>query len=150
MMLHRGLLLALPSALLPLLALAQDPTPDGGRKPVKPAASRPISYGELPVQHNSILRVKPWHEDYIPPENRSYGYRNPGGVGRMAEYYPPNDQFQSGNRPHITAKIGLGGQPDRNEQLRSQSVGTAYYGMLQQHIDMYGSPRFGFGFGMGW
>jgi hypothetical protein len=145
---HRAALLALPSALLPLLALAQEPDRPAARRPT--ASPRPISYGQLPAQHPSILRVKPWHEDYIPEEHRQYGYRNPGGVGRVAEYYAPNNQFQNENPRHITAKIGLGGQPDRNEQLRSQSVGTAYYGMLQRHIDMYGSPRFGFGFGFGW
>lgn len=150
---NRGFLLALPTTLLPLLALAQDPAPDD--PPARPAArkaapARRISYAELPPQHPSILRVKPWHEDYIPEDQKSYAFRNPGGVGRRAEYYPPNNRFQNDSPRHVTARIGLGGQPDRNEQLRSQAVGTAYYGMLQQHIDRYGSPRFGFGFGFGW
>jgi hypothetical protein len=138
---------------LPLAAIGQDPAPDAPPAP-KPAAARrvarPISYGALPPQHNSVLRIKPWHEDFVPDDQRQYGYRNPGGVGRMAEYYPPNNQFQNDSPRHVTARIGLGGQPDRNEQLRAQAVGTAYYGMLQQHIDAYGSPRFGFGFGFGW
>ena len=96
--------------------------------------------------------MKPWHEEYIPPENRDYGFRNPGGVGRRAEYYPPGDKFQNDSPPHITARIGNGGQPDRNEQLRAQAVGGMNAHYLQSHIDRYGSPRwgFGYGFGFGW
>ena len=54
------------------------------------------SFADLPPPSSSILRVRPWHEPYVPAEQRSqtYGWRNPGGVGRMAEYYPPGNQFQ--------------------------------------------------------
>lgn len=165
---------ACPQVLLALAflagpTLAQQPDEARGPKAVTPSRSAQVaprrSFAELPAPHNSILRQRPWHEDFVPdaqrpysyrshaPANQEAGFRNPGGVGRRAEYYPPGDQFQvqvPTTAPHVTARIGLGGVPDRNEQLRSQSVGTAYYGMLQNHIDMYGSPRFGFGFGFGW
>jgi hypothetical protein len=113
------------------------------------------SFADLPAPHSSILRVRPWHEEFVPPEQRakSYGWRNPGGVGRMAEYYPPGNTFQNNAPAHITARTGQGGgAPDRSEQLQAQAVGTATYSALQSHIDTYGRPMMGFGmgFGMGW
>lgn len=116
------------------------------------APARPGSSYESPSASNSILRQRSWQEDFTPP--RTYGFRNPGDVGRRSEYYPPGDRFQNerGSAPRVTARIGLGGVPDRYEQLYSQSVGTAQYNALQMHIDRYGSPRWGFGlwFGLGY
>jgi hypothetical protein len=72
-------------------------------------------------------------------------------VGRVAEYYPAGDKFQNSfARSSADARIGLGGVPDRNEQLQAQRVGTGYYNMLMTHIDRYGSPYMGFGMGFGW
>jgi hypothetical protein len=147
---RRALLLAV-LALVPVGVFAQDTAP----QPSQGAARRPARgapYAELPPPHPSILRVRPWHEDYLPPDNRDYGFRNPGGVGRRAEYYPPGDKFQNDSPRHITARIGLGGQPDRAEQLQAQAVGGANYNYLQSHIDRYGRPAWGFGwgFGFGW
>ena len=107
------------------------------------------AYPPPPARSGSILRQHPWHEDFMP--SRSYGFRNPGGVGRMAEYYPPGDHFQNerDGAPHVTARIGLGGVPDRSEQLQSQAVGTQRYNALQMHIDRYGRPQWGFGYGFG-
>ena len=126
---------------------APRPTQD---QPPPPTEIR--SYASVPSPHNSILRQRPWHEDFLGDRPRYYGFRNPGGIGRMAEVYGPDNQFQlqvPRTAEHITAKIGLGGVPDRNEQLRSQMVGTAYYNSLQTHIDRYGRPMFGFGLGFG-
>lgn len=101
----------------------------------------------------SILRYRAWHEEFTPnarPENA--GFRNPGNVGRNAEYYPPGNQFQNPQQAgssHITARIGNGGAPDRAEQLASYNAGTARYNALQTHIDRYGRPMRGFGFGFG-
>lgn len=106
------------------------------------------SFAEVPAPHSSLLRQRPWHEDFVPESQP--GFRNPNGVGRMVEYYPPGDKFQNDSPRHITARIGLGGVPDRNEQLAAQQTGTAYYGMLMNHIDRYGSPMMGFGMGFGW
>lgn len=85
---------------------------------------------------------------YENPED-SFGYRNPGGVGRFSEYYPPGDQFQNptrGRRQAATYGIGM---PTRSEQLASYNAGTARYNALQRHIDRYGSPRIGWGWGFG-
>jgi hypothetical protein len=152
-----------PALLAATLAGAQTPeVPRGTGTPAAAAAptaapARPAreSFADLPPPHSSILRLRPWHEEFVPQEQRakSYGFRNPGGVGRMAEYYPPGDQFQNNAPAHITARTGQGGgAPDRSEQLQAQSVGTARYSALQSHIDTYGRPMMGFGmgFGFGW
>lgn len=146
---RRGLL-PVVLAIFPAVALAQDDPAGGDSASAARRAAPPSSFAQLPPPHSSILRVRPWHEQYIPPENRDYGYRNPGGVGRRAEYYPPGDKFPNETPRHVTARIGNGGQPDRAEQLQAQAVGGANANYLQSHIDMYGSPRFGFGYGFGW
>lgn len=150
MMFRHGVLSCFCLAAIPAATIAQSPSA-GSAADGSPAArpARPASFAELPPPHPSVLRVSPWHEEYIPPENRDYGFRNPGGVGRRAEYYPPGDRFQNDSPRRVTARIGNGGQPDRAEQLQAQAVGGANYGRLQSHIDRYGSPRFGFGYGFG-
>jgi len=137
--------------LLPALGAAQEaPT-----RPEGPGAS-PGNVSFDPAQA-SILRHRAWHDEYTPrqPYAPQAGFRNPGGVGRYAEYYPPGNQFQNPQQPggqHVTARIGLGGVPDRAEQLAAYSAGTARYNALQTHIDRYGRPMngFGLGFGLGW
>lgn len=138
---------------LPASAVAQDkPAPARDPNAADRPQARPSrrSFADLPDPHPSILRHKSWHEEFVPSSQREYAYRNPGGVGRRAEYYPPNNQFQNDSPRHITAKIGNGGQPDRAEQLQAQLVGGANYNYLQTHIDRYGRPAFGFGMGFGW
>jgi hypothetical protein len=100
--------------------------------------------------YGSAVRPRYWHEDFMP--SQSYGFRNPGGVGRMSEYYPPGVQFQNEREgtPHVTARIGLGGVPDRREQLQSQVVGTVRSNALQMHTDRYGAPQPGYGLGYGY
>ncbi len=133
----------LASGVLTLSAQAQAPN-----DPADASQTSPPSYGNPDGQPESILSHRPWPYDRKPT---TYGYRNPGGVGRVAEYYPPGNKFQNDSPKHITAQIGLGGQPGRSEQLASQQVGIARYNSLQSHIDRYGHPfGFGYGFGMGW
>ena len=100
--------------------------------------------------HQSVIRHNPW--PYQPARGSSdYGYRNPGGAGRSAEYYPPGDRFQNDSPRNITAQIGNGGQPDRQEQIQAFNAGTARYSALQSHIDRYAQPfGYGYGFGMGY
>ena len=101
----------------------------------------------------SILRHRAWHEEFMPDQApQRAGFRNPGNVGRNAEYYPPGNQFQNpqqaGSR-HITAQIGNGGVPDRASQIAAYNAGTQRYNALQTHIDRYGRPMHGFGMGFG-
>lgn len=136
-------------AVVPLASLVE--AQDRGN----PSPEPPSSLGDVafdPAQA-SILRYRAWHEEFMPdraPANA--GFRNPGNVGRTAEYYPPGDQFQNpeaaGSR-HITARIGNGGVPDRAEQIAAFNAGTSRYNALQTHIDRYGRPMGGFGFGFG-
>jgi len=97
------------------------------------------------VQHYQYPYPGAYHGD------ATGGFRNPGGVGRYSEYYPPGDRFQQNNDPVKVAKFDQGGgAPDRQEQIEAYNAGTARYNAIQRHIDRYGSRMyFGFGFGMG-
>lgn len=152
--LHRAAVSAALAGLLATTALAQAPSRSGRRPSARtsgraaPPSERGRSYadGAPSPGEGSVLRHKPW--PYAPKD--SWGFRNPGGVGRVAEYYPPGNTFQNDSPKSTVAQIGNGGQPDRNEQLASQAVGIARYNALQGHIDRYGHPMgFGFGFGFG-
>ncbi len=85
-----------------------------------------------------------------------WGWRNPGGVGRFKEYYPPGNQFQNPGSPVEQAHFDEGPVSTRRSmQLQSQQVGIAKYNAIQGHIDRYGMPRMGFygygaGFGLGY
>lgn len=125
------------------LAAAQAPANNGRTTAARNPSAAPHS------GHQSVLRHNPW--PYAPAPNRDFGFRNPGGVGRTAEYYPPGDRFQNDSPRVITAQIGNGGQPDRQEQIQAYNAGTARYNALQSHIDSYAHPfGFGYGFGLGY
>jgi hypothetical protein len=138
------------SGMIVPLAAAQapgNPSTNAAQSPTRaavPASSVPGSASRSVIRHN------PW--PYPPsPRNADYGFRNPGGVGRNAEYYPPGDRFQNDSPRNITAQIGNGGQPDRAEQIAAYNAGTARYRALQSHMDRYAHPfGFGYGFGMGY
>jgi hypothetical protein len=157
---HRRVLVGLLSVGLWASGVWAQAPPGGqrsGRNPTTPAA-RPGATAPLrapqrrpaaaPAQRSagddSILATRTWTSR----SNESYGFRNPGGVGRSAEFYPPGDRFQNDSPRHITAQIGNGGQPDRLEQLQAEQVGVMRYNSLQSHIDRYGAP-FGYGYGFG-
>jgi len=81
-----------------------------------------------------------------------YGYRNPGGLGRMQEFYPPGNTFESrGADPVRVAKFDNGNDAtSRSMQLQSQMVGNARTQTLNQQIDALARPLgsgYGFGFG---
>lgn len=75
------------------------------------------------------------------PEQRA-GFRNPGGVGRRSQYYPPGNQFQNPGRGAVPVP-SFGGYADgtsRAMQLQAQQVGIERGDALQRHIDAYGQP----------
>ncbi len=120
----------------------------------KVPAGEPASMGSNMVspEIDSILNHRPWHHEFMDPKSPAaggQGYRNPGNVGRTNELYQPGDKFQNDSPKHVTAKIGLGGVPDRAEQLAAFNAGTARYNALQTHMDRYGRPMAGFGMGFG-
>ena len=48
------------------------------------------------------------------------------------------------------AQFGVGGgYPSRGEQMQAQRIGISRYNSIQNHIDNYARPSFGFGFGVG-
>jgi hypothetical protein len=130
-------------------ALAQSPAASPNRQP---AHARPYPYvvpydsrqAEGEAGSRSVLR---YHRD---PYHQTYGFRNPGGIGRRVEFYPPGDRFQNaGAQPHVARFANGEGPPSRAEQLQAQAIGNQRYGILQGHIDAYGRP-FGYGWGWGW
>jgi hypothetical protein len=149
----------LSAGLLTPAAWAQLPATGqrSGRTPAAPSGIRSAAPAPLRAPQrrtavprspgdDSILATRTWtSRSYA---NDTYGFRNPGGVGRAPEFYPPGDRFQNDSPRHITAQIGNGGQPDRMEQLYAQQVGVMRYNALQSHIDRYGMP-FGYGYGFG-
>jgi hypothetical protein len=82
-------------------------------------------------------------------DDETAGFRNPGNIGRHAEYYLPGDQFQNPGDHMRVAQFGQGGYPSREEQLEAQRVGIARYNSIQGHIDNYARPYWGYGFGVG-
>jgi len=110
---------------------------------VRPQAHYPQRRRSI-VQHYAYPYPGYYHND------DTAGFRNPGGVGRHAEYYPAGDRFQVENDPVRAAKFDQGGgAPDRSEQLAAQQIGIQRNNSLQQHIDNYARPSFGYGFGVG-
>jgi len=87
-----------------------------------------------------------------PRSNQYAGFRNPGGAGRRAEYYPPGDKFQNESRPSVAATFD--GNHNRDQQIKAREVGIEQAQSLQAHIDSYGRPLAwygqGFGFGPGY
>ena len=102
-----------------------------------------------PQQRRSIVHHYPYPYPGYYHNDDSAGFRNPGGVGRYAEYYPPGDRFQVQGDPVRVAQFGVGGYPSQADQRAAQQLGISRNNSLQQHIDNYAMPHYGYGFGMG-
>ncbi len=115
--------------------------------PGVPEHVRPQAFA--PQRRRSIIH----HYQYPYPgyynNDETAGFRNPGGVGKYAEYYPPGNQFQVQGDPVKVAQFGVGGYPSRGEQMEAQRIGISRYNSIQNHIDNYARPAMGFGFGVG-
>ena len=106
------------------------------------------------VQRDAPRRVRPASRDYYRysrrgDDSRYAGYRNPGGVGRYAEYYPAGNQFQNDMtryQPPVATFNGGSGVPTMEEQMAAQSLGVAKYNSIQQSINDYARPYYGYGF----
>ncbi len=150
---------SIASACLALAASAQDPAAAPGQvqqnSTVRDAnqAKRP-AVTRTQARRRSIVHHYPYPYPNYYQGDRTAGWRNPGGVGRFREYYPSGDQFQAnysaGRDPVPTASFGGGGIPSREEQLQAQQVGVQKDNALQQHIDNYARPYYGYGFGVGY
>ena len=157
------------------LALAQEPTPPPSNPAVPAASTQPARFvdpylpnlgaakpdpEETPTPYVSPrraprTRTAPDPHDSAYRQNSSssssFGFRNPGGVGRNAEFYPPGNNFNSGG----TDPIGVahfGGGPSstsRQSQLQSQQVGIQRQNEYDNRINALARPLGGFGAGFG-
>lgn len=98
-------------------------------------------------QYHSRTAPQPMPTD----PDAEYGFRNPGGVGRVKEFYPPGNTFERGRDPVRVASFDNGpSATSRQSQMAAQMVGNATTSTLNTHIDNYSRPlRFGFGYGFG-
>ena len=103
----------------------------------------------VPQRRRSIVHHYPYPYPGYYSQDDTAGFRNPGGVGKYAEYYPPGNQFQVQGDPVKVAKFDQGGYPSREQQMEAQRLGISRYNSIQNHIDNYARPCFGFGFGAG-
>lgn len=153
-------------------AWAQVPPPAPPRTGQRPAAQRPATrpqtqnrtvyrptqyqYGYPPSMYGSpdypthpgyrsILRQPPPY----PASEYSYGFRNPGGIGRYEEFYPPGDVFQNGGRDPVPIAGFNRGIPGRSQQEQAMAVqtGVSRYGVMQQHLDNFARPLGFYGYG---
>jgi len=133
---------------LPVMVLAQTP-------PQAPRAGARVqsdpNAAEAATRERYLRRSIVHHYPHPYPEyyhgDQTAGFRNPGGVGRYLEYYPPNNQFQERGDPVRVARFDQGGgAPDRAEQLQAQQIGIQRQNSIMNHIDNYARPSFGVGY----
>lgn len=104
--------------------------------------------------HSSRYQYRSRTSPHQPSHSRDgeYGFRNPGGVGRYEEFYPPGNTFESGGTgPTRVARFDNGNDStSRSMQLQSQSIGNARTQTLNQQIDSLARPiGLGYGYGFG-
>src|SRR5881394_3412214 len=96
------------SAGVATLALAQAPPASQPAPAPRPAPARPqvapkqaatartaVTRTQNKTQRKSIVHHYPYPYPSYYYNDRTGGFRNPGGLGRYAEYYPPGDRFQN-------------------------------------------------------
>jgi hypothetical protein len=113
------------------------------------AAQAPAVRRDAAVRRSSTVRRSPYHRSYYDDASRS-GFRNPGGVGRYEEYYPAGNRFQNeyarSAAPIVPTFNGSSGVPTFQDQIAAQQLGVQKYNAIQQSIDRYAQPYYGFGF----
>jgi hypothetical protein len=140
-------------------AYAQAP-PAAKRPPARPQVvpSRPATTKTAPrvaqgrPQRRSIVHHYPYPYPSYYNNDRTGGFRNPGGVGRYREYYPPGDPIltQPAQDPVRVATFGRGGGPTLADQRAAQQIGIQRENAIMNHIDSYARPYYGYGYGVGY
>ena len=69
-----------------------------------------------PQRRRSIIHHYPYPYPGAYYTDETAGFRNPGGVGRYAEYYPPGDRFQVEGDPVRVARFGQEATPARRSK----------------------------------
>ena len=148
----------------PLDANAQDvppppPISEAGASSATPGPSNaalvsdPFRASYMPYSSGHIYRSRtaPRQQPQQSNASDSYGFRNPGGVGRMNEFYPPGNQFPGGDHDQVSAAKFGSGSPDlsRGMQMQAERIGIAKTNSLNRQIEAYSRPARGFGFGLG-
>ena len=139
----------LPVLMMVLLAPMAEAQQPSAKAPTAPA---PVRRRPAYMRQPSSVHQNPYPYPGYYQNDRSFGYRNPGGVGRYEEYYPPGDQFQSdqGRDPVQVATFNGGsGVESLNQQIAAQQLGVQKYNSIQSSIDRYARPAYGYGFGVG-
>ncbi len=120
------------------------PTPTYHYSYFPPIPVQPSHPNYYEPAHRSVMR----HDPLPPASDRSWGVRNPGGAGRMAEYYPPENKFQNANARVPVATFDSNNT--RAEQQASQALGIQRANSIQNNINHYaGGIGYGYGFGFG-
>ncbi len=108
-----------------------NPSSTAGARANPPRAgsqAQPSAAAQAKPRRKSIVHHYPYPYPAYYHGDLTAGYRNPGGVGRYAEYYPPGDRFQVADQdPVRVASFDRGGGPNWDEQSRrsrSASSGT--------------------------
>ena len=134
--------LVLTGATLPP-GFAQAPDPSGGQaEPNTPAA---LAAELHPPRRRSIVHHYPLPYPEYYHGDQTAGFRNPGGVGRYIEYYPPGDRFQENSDPVRVARFDTG-FGNRSEQMQAQQVGIQRENAIMNNIDRMAAPRLGIGY----
>ena len=142
----------LTGAVAPGVEAQAPPAPVPQSRPNSVPAARRIAPTEVPAFRRSVVHHNPYPYPNYYENDATAGFRNPGGVGRFREYYPPNNQFQLYRERDPTVVAGFdrgGGAPDRAEQLQAEALGISRSNSIQGSIDNYARPSFGFGYGVG-
>ena len=112
-----------------------------------PVESNPESANYHSGAANSVVRqpTVPYRTD-----NNSFGFRNPGHLAKVAEFYGPGEKFDSA--PHDPIHPATYNEQtaalSRNAQIQAYNAGTARYNAVMQSIYAYSRPMGGYGFGM--
>ncbi|WP_406695751.1 hypothetical protein V5E97_32595 [Singulisphaera sp. Ch08] len=108
-----------------------------------------FSQMSAPPRRRSIVHHYPYPYPNYYTNDRSAGFRNPGGVGRFSEYYPPGGQFQVNPSvdPVRVASFDRGGGPTLADQRAAQQIGIQRDSVMQRQINNFGG--FGYGYGVG-
>jgi hypothetical protein len=123
------------------------PQPRGGAPQTRPAPARNAGQPAQRPLRRSIVHHYPYpYPEYYHGDDRA-GFRNPGGVGRYLEYYPPGNRFQEEGDPVRVAGFDRApGVPNRAEQMAAEQIGIQRENAIMSHIDSYARPAFGVGY----
>jgi hypothetical protein len=140
-------------------AIGQEPaasrrTPAASSQSAAPYPEHIRPQAHYPQRRRSIVQHYPYPYPGYYHGDDSAGFRNPGGVGRHAEYYPAGDGESQLERERVpaappVARFDTNPDLNRDEQIRATQVGVQRYNSIQNHIDRMARPFWGYGFGVG-